>query len=128
MADKDEQNQQTDSPPTNQSEDEQDSKSDKDNDQFEGFDNLDEFEPSLGSDLEPVYEIPVHVAAVLGKASIPVSDLMQLRPGQTIELDRRVGEAIDIYVNDRLVARGEVVMVNENLGISMTEIIKMDEP
>jgi flagellar motor switch protein FliN/FliY len=53
-----------------------------------------------------------------------VSELLKLGPGAVLELDRKVGEAIDIYVNDRLVARGEVVLVEEKLGVTMTEIIK----
>ena len=55
-----------------------------------------------------------------------VSNLMRLGRGAVVELDRKVGEAIDIYVNNRLVARGEVVVVDERLGITMTEIIKSD--
>lgn len=76
------------------------------------------------ADLEAVFDIPVHVSAVLGKASMQVSQLLKLGRGAVIELDRKVGEAIDIYVNNRLVARGEVVVVEERLGVTMTEIIK----
>lgn len=76
------------------------------------------------ADLEAVFDIPVHVSAVLGKSHIEVSELLKLDEGTIIELDRKVGEAIDIYVNDRLVARGEVVVVEERLGVTMTEIIK----
>ncbi len=75
-------------------------------------------------DLEAVYDIPVKVAAVLGHASMPVNQLLKLGRGAVVELDRRVGEAIDIYVNNLLVARGEVVIVDDKLGITMTEIIK----
>ena len=78
------------------------------------------------ADLEHVFDVPVNVAAVLGRTILDVGDLMQLAPGQVLELDRKVGEAIDIYVNDRLVARGEVVLVEEKLGVTMTEIIKAD--
>jgi flagellar motor switch protein FliN/FliY len=74
--------------------------------------------------LEAVFEVPVKVSAVLGSASIPVHQLLKLGRGAVIELDRRVGEAIDIYVNNLLVARGEVVVVEDKLGITMTEIIK----
>ncbi len=77
-------------------------------------------------DLEAVYDIPVQLQAVLGKASMQVSQLLKLGRGAVVELDRKVGEAIDIYVNNRLVARGEVVVVEERLGITMTEIIKSD--
>lgn len=75
-------------------------------------------------DLEAVFEVPVKVSAVLGSASMPVHQLLKLGRGAVIELDRRMGEAIDIYVNNLLVARGEVVMVEDKLGITMTEIIK----
>ncbi len=80
------------------------------------------------NDLEAVYGIPVEVSAVLGKATMQVSSLLKLGRGAVIELDRKVGEAIDIYVNNRLVARGEVVVVEDRLGITMTEIIKAERP
>ncbi len=83
-------------------------------------------EPQQASDLEAIYDIPVQVSAVLGKATMQVSQLLKLGRGAVVELDRKVGEAIDIYVNNRLVARGEVVVVNERLGVTMTEIIKSD--
>jgi flagellar motor switch protein FliN/FliY len=76
------------------------------------------------SDLEAVFDIPVKVSAVLGKSNLQVSQLLRLGRGAVIELDRKVGEAIDIYVNNRLVARGEVVLVDDRLGVTMTEIIK----
>lgn len=77
-------------------------------------------------DLEAVFDIPVSVSAVLGKSRLQVSQLLRIGKGAVIELDRKVGEAIDIYVNNRLVARGEVVVVEDRLGITMTEIIKGD--
>jgi flagellar motor switch protein FliN len=76
------------------------------------------------ADLEAVFDVPVTVSAVLGKSGMEVSQLLKLGRGMIVELDRKVGEAIDIYVNDRLVARGEVVLVEDRLGITMTEIIK----
>ena len=57
---------------------------------------------------------------------MPVSQLLKLGRGAVVELDRRVGEAVDIFVNNKLVARGEVVVVDERLGITMTEIIKAE--
>ena len=75
-------------------------------------------------DLAPVYDVPVNISAVLGKAHVDVSSLLRLTSGSVLELDRKVGEAIDIYVNNRLVARGEVVVVEDRLGVTMTEIIK----
>ncbi len=82
--------------------------------------------PKDATDLEAVYDIPVQVSAVLGKSRMKVSSLMKLGRGTVLELDRKVGEAIDIYVNNRLVARGEVVLVDQRLGVTMTEIIKSD--
>jgi flagellar motor switch protein FliN/FliY len=79
------------------------------------------------ADLAPVFDVPVHIQAVLGKANVDVSTLLRLTRGSVLELDRKVGEAIDIYVNNRLVARGEVVVVDERLGVTMTEIIKDGE-
>ena len=82
--------------------------------------------PTNAKELEAVYDIPVQVSAVLGKANMQVSQLLKLGRGAVVELDRKVGEAIDIYVNNRLVARGEVVVVEDRLGVTMTEIIKAD--
>ena len=78
------------------------------------------------ADLEAVFDVPVQVSAVLGRAKMEVGDLLKLGPGTVLELDRKVGEAIDIYVNNRLVARGEVVLVEDKLGVTMTEVIKAD--
>ena len=80
--------------------------------------------PRSSKDLEAVYDIPVQVSAVLGKSTMEVARLLRLGKGAVVELDRKVGEAIDIYVNNRLVARGEVVVLDDRLGITMTEIIK----
>jgi flagellar motor switch protein FliN/FliY len=81
-------------------------------------------EEKSAADLAPVFDVPVNISAVLGKANMSVAQLLKLGAGSVLELDRRVGEAIDIYVNNRLVARGEVVVVDERLGVTMTEIIK----
>jgi flagellar motor switch protein FliN len=78
------------------------------------------------SDLEAVFDVPVKISAVLGRAQMEVGELLRLGPGAVLELDRKVGEAIDLYVNNRLVARGEVVLVEDKLGVTMTEIIKAE--
>ena len=83
--------------------------------------------PKSAGDLEQVFDVPVVVSAVLGSVRMPIGDLLRLAPGAVLELDRRVGEAIDILVNNRLVARGEVVLVEDRLGVTMTEIIKGDQ-
>ncbi|MDO8295276.1 MAG: flagellar motor switch protein FliN [Caulobacter sp.] len=81
-------------------------------------------EVKSAADLAPVFDVPVNISAVLGRANLSVAQLLQLGQGSVLELDRKVGEAIDIYVNNRLVARGEVVVVDDRLGVTMTEIIK----
>lgn len=78
------------------------------------------------NDLEAVFDVNVNVSAILGKSTMEVSQLLKLGRGSVVELDRKIGEAIDIYVNDRLVARGEVVLVEDRLGITMTEIVKSE--
>lgn len=80
----------------------------------------------MANDVTAIYDIPVQVSAVLGRANMQVSQLLKLGRGAVVELDRKVGEAIDIYVNNRLVARGEVVVVEDKLGVTMTEIVKSD--
>ena len=84
-------------------------------------------EDKSATDLAPVFDVPVNISAVLGKAHMSVAQLLKLAQGSVLELDRKVGEAIDIYVNNRLVARGEVVIVDERLGVTMTEIIKSED-
>jgi flagellar motor switch protein FliN/FliY len=88
--------------------------------------NDDEQIARVAADLEAVFDVPVQVSAVLGRSKMDVGELLKLGPGTVLELDRRVGEAIDIYVNNRLVARGEVVLVEDKLGVTMTEIIKAE--
>jgi len=77
-------------------------------------------------DIDAIYDIPVQISAVLGKATMQVSQLLKLGRGAVVELDRKVGESIDIYVNNRLVARGEVIVIEDRLGVTMTEIVKSD--
>ncbi len=88
--------------------------------------NEDDQAARIAADLEAVFDVPVQVSAVLGRSKMDVGELLKLGPGTVLELDRRVGEAIDIYVNNRLVARGEVVLVEDKLGVTMTEIIKQE--
>jgi len=78
------------------------------------------------NDLNIIYDVPVNISAVVGCAKIKVSQLLKLGRGAIIELDKKVGDPVDIYVNNRIVAMGEIVVVNGNIGITMTEIIKMN--
>jgi len=89
-------------------------------------DDGDSIKSRTAHDLEAVFDVPVNISAILGRTRMEVSELLKLQVGTVVELDRKVGEAIDIYVNNRLVARGEVVVVEERLGVTMTEIIKTD--
>jgi flagellar motor switch protein FliN/FliY len=84
-------------------------------------------EEHTAAELAPVFDVPVKIQAVLGRAHVDVAALLKLNKGSVLELDRKVGEAIDIFVNNRLVARGEVVVVEDRLGVTMTEIIKDGE-
>jgi len=76
------------------------------------------------SDLEAVFDVPVRISVVLGRARVPIASLLKMDIGTVVELDRQVGEAVELYVNDRLIARGEIVLVENRLGVTMTEIIK----
>jgi flagellar motor switch protein FliN/FliY len=84
-------------------------------------------EPGLASpNLDMIMRIPVTVKVVLGSTSMPVASLVKLGRGAVIPLDRRVGEPVDVVVNGRVVARGEVVVVDEatsRFGISLTEVV-----
>ncbi len=84
-------------------------------------------EPSpAGAALGAVYDIPVKVQAVLGGARMPINELLRMKNGAVIELDRRVGEPVDVLVNDRLIARGELVLIDGALGLTLTEIVKQE--
>lgn len=80
--------------------------------------------PAAPNPMEAVYDIPVKITAVIGTATMPVSQLLRLGRGAVVELDKKLGEAVDIYANNRLIARGEVVVVDDNhIGVTMTEIL-----
>jgi flagellar motor switch protein FliN/FliY len=79
-----------------------------------------------GPSLDSILRIPVHLQVVLGSATMPVANLMKLGRGAIVPLDHRVGEPVDVVVNGRIIARGEVVVVeddNSRFGISLTEIV-----
>jgi flagellar motor switch protein FliN/FliY len=75
-------------------------------------------------EFQAVCDVPVKVQAVLGRSKMEIGELLRLKPGDVVELDRRVGEPADILVNNRLIARGEVVMIDNSLGITLTEIVR----
>lgn len=99
------------------------------------FPELEDFDSDAGtfvppddaiSSLQAVHDVPVTVQAVLGRARIAIGALMQLKANAVIELDRRVGEPVDIFVNNRLIARGEVVLIENTLGVTLTEIVRQE--
>ena len=76
--------------------------------------------------LETVSDVPVRVTAHLGTAQMPIGELAKLGRGAVVPLNKRVGEPIDIQVNNCIVARGEVVLVGDNIGITITELLKTE--
>ncbi|GGB74352.1 flagellar motor switch protein FliN [Blastomonas aquatica] len=93
------------------------------------FDDLASFDPAatMNDGLDAVNDVPLTMQAVLGRARMTISELVQMRPGRVVELDRKVGEPVDIYVNDRLIARGEVVLIDKVLGVTLTEIVREED-
>lgn len=87
--------------------------------------NAEEADPAEPS-LDAVNDVPVNVQAVLGRSRMPIGELLRMKAGMVLELDRRVGEPVDIFVNNRLIARGEVVMVDGALGVTLTEIVSAE--
>lgn len=82
--------------------------------------------PQGGRNVDTILKIPVIVQVVLGQASMPVSNLLKLGRGAIVPLDHRVGEPVDVMVNGRVIARGEIVVVEEDssrFGVSLTEIV-----
>ncbi|GAJ30378.1 FliM/FliN family flagellar motor switch protein [Acidomonas methanolica] len=74
-----------------------------------------------------IYEIPVTVTAVLGRVVMPISQVVKLGRGAIVELNRKVGENIEVHINNKIIARGEIVILDDNkIGITMSEIIKKD--
>ena len=77
--------------------------------------------------LDRILDIPLMLSAQLGNTRMLIKDLLQLGPGSIVELDKLAGEPLEVLVNERLVARGEVVMVNEKFGIRLTDVISPSE-
>jgi flagellar motor switch protein FliN/FliY len=77
--------------------------------------------------LDLLLDVPLDIAVELGRARMSIQDLLTLGPGSVIELDKIAGEALDILVNDRLVARGEAVVVNDKFGVRITDIVSQSE-
>ncbi|MFM8700951.1 MAG: flagellar motor switch protein FliN [Hyphomicrobiales bacterium] len=83
--------------------------------------------PISEGDLEAVLDVPITVTAILGTKRMAIADVVRLGAGSVLELERQVGEPIDLYVDGRLIARGEVVLADDRLAITMTEIVKPEK-
>jgi len=73
--------------------------------------------------LEALYDVPVQVSVVLGCTTMPLSSILKLGKGAVIELERTVGEPIDVFVNNKKVAKGEIVIVDDKIGVTLTEVV-----
>lgn len=78
------------------------------------------------SDLDVILDIPLRVSVELGRTKILVQDLLKLHKGSVVELNKLAGDALEVLVNDKVVARGEVIVVNEKFGVRLTEIVDHD--
>jgi len=73
--------------------------------------------------LETLFDVPLQISVELGRTSMSIKEILQLAPGSVVELDKLAGEPVDLLVNGKLVAKGEVVVTDENFGVKITEII-----
>ena len=85
--------------------------------------------PKGGHDLnlDVILDVPVTLSLVVGHARIPIRNLLQLNQGSVVELERAAGEPLDVYVNDTLIAQGEVVVVNDRFGVRLTDVVSPSE-
>lgn len=77
--------------------------------------------------LEVVHDVPLHISAVLGRATMKINQLLKLSRGSVVELDKKVGDAVEVHINGRLVAKGEIVLVDNKIGITITELVKKED-
>lgn len=82
---------------------------------------------NLGRELEFLYDVPLQVSVEVGRARILLKDLLQMGEGYVVELDKLAGEPLDLYVNARLIARGEAVRVGDKFGIKLTEVVSQSD-
>lgn len=68
-------------------------------------------------------DVPIKLTAILGRTKLPIAEVLRLTEGSVLELEKAIGEPVDLLVNDRLVARGEVVLVDQQLGVTLSEIL-----
>ncbi|PLX84487.1 MAG: flagellar motor switch protein FliN [Desulfuromonas sp.] len=84
-------------------------------------------EQKEAQNIEFLLDIPLQVSVEAGRTRILVKDLLQMQEGHVIELDKLAGEPLDLYVNSRLIARGEAVLINEKFGIRLTDVVSPSE-
>lgn len=84
-------------------------------------------DPRKDRNLQLILDIPLKVSVELGRTRMPVKELINLAQGSVIELNKLAGEPLEVYVNDKLIARGEAVVVNEKFGVRLTDIISQSE-
>lgn len=82
---------------------------------------------TLTRDLEFLYDVPLQISVEVGRARILLKDLLQMTEGYVVELDKLAGEPLDLYVNSRLIARGEAVKVGEKFGIRLTSVASQSD-
>ena len=80
--------------------------------------------PEAGGD-QAVYDVPVEISAILGTTQIPISQLLRMGRGAVLELDRLVGDPIDLYIGKQMVGRGEVLIIEDKIGVTLVNTIKM---
>lgn len=87
----------------------------------------DELSGQKDRNLNLILDIPLKVTVELGRTKMPVSELLNLTQGSVIELSKLAGEPMEVYVNDKLIARGEAVVINEKFGVRLTDVISPAE-
>ena len=83
--------------------------------------------PEASKDIGILLDIPLQVSVEVGRSRILVKDLLQMSEGYVVELDKLAGEPLELYVNSRLIARGEAVLVNDKLGLRLTDVVSPSE-
>ncbi len=83
--------------------------------------------PGGAANINFLLDVPLDVAVELGRTKIAVKDMLQLGPGSVIELDKLIGEPVDLLVNEKLIAKGEVVVFDENFGVRITDIMNAED-
>ena len=83
--------------------------------------------PKVDLNLDVILDVPVTLSLVVGHARIPIRNLLQLNQGSVVELERAAGDPLDVYVNDTLIAQGEVVVVNDRFGVRLTDVVSPSE-